>query len=120
MSPNPSSKNLTVARRDVRPNAGQPCRACDLPSVVGVDGHRSLGDTPVPAQASVSSATAYAGCVTAIGCIVGACGTARKPLASLGLGLAAALRVHSVPPLAQVAALSDTQPAPSSGARRTL
>jgi len=35
--------------------------------------------------------------VPAIGCIVGACGTARKPLASLGLGLTAALRVRSVP-----------------------
>jgi hypothetical protein len=30
------------------------------------------------------------------GYIVGACGTARKPLAALGLGLAAALRVRSV------------------------
>jgi single-strand DNA-binding protein len=29
--------------------------------------------------------------------MVGACGTARKPLASLGLGLAAALRVRAVP-----------------------
>jgi single-strand DNA-binding protein len=34
--------------------------------------------------------------VPAFGCIVGACGTARKPLASLGLGLTAALRVRFV------------------------
>ena len=49
-----------------------------------------------PARASVSAATAQAGRVPAIGCIVGACGTARKPLASLGLGLTAALRVRFV------------------------
>jgi hypothetical protein len=41
-----------------------------------------------------------------------------KPLAALGLGLTAALRVHSAPPLAPGAALSDTRPAPT-GARRT-
>jgi hypothetical protein len=33
----------------------------------------------------------------AAGCSVGACGTARKPLAALGLGLSAALRVRSAP-----------------------
>jgi single-strand DNA-binding protein len=35
--------------------------------------------------------------VAAYGCRVGACGAARKPLASLGLGLTAALRVRSAP-----------------------
>jgi single-strand DNA-binding protein len=44
--------------------------------------------------------------------MVGACGTARKPLASLGLGLTAALRVRSAAPLAPVAALSDTPTRP--------
>jgi hypothetical protein len=44
---------------------------------------------------------------------------ARKPLASLGLGLTAALRVRCAALLAPVAALSDTQRAPRSGARRT-
>src|SRR4051794_1579419 len=37
-----------------------------------------------------------AGRVAGCGCSVGACGTARKPLAALGLGLAAALRVRAV------------------------
>lgn len=36
--------------------------------------------------------------MSAVGGIVGACGTACELLASLGLGLTAALRVHSVPP----------------------
>jgi single-strand DNA-binding protein len=34
--------------------------------------------------------------VAGFGCSVGACGTARKPLAALGLGLTAALRVRAV------------------------
>src|SRR5829696_2619624 len=66
----------------------------------------------------VSAAAARAGCVPGFGCMVGACGTARKPLALLGLGLTAALRVRLIPPLAPVAALSGTQPAPR-GRRRT-
>jgi hypothetical protein len=119
MSAAPSSKNLTVALVETcgRTRAGDPgravCGACSNSMDVGASGW------PVLAQASVSAATARAGRVPAIGCIVGACGTARKPLASLGLGLAAALRVRFVPPLAPVAALSGTQPAPRSGARRT-
>jgi hypothetical protein len=71
------------------------------------------------AQPSLSAATARAGCVPAVGCMVGACGIARKPLASLGLGLTAALRVRLIPTLAPLAALLGTQPAPRSGARRT-
>ena len=39
----------------------------------------------------------WRGRVAVCGCSVGACGTARKPLASLGLGLTAALRVRAVP-----------------------
>src|SRR5215204_3797088 len=46
---------------------------------------------------SVSLRACGAGRVAGCGCMVGACGTARKPLASLGLGLAAALRVRTVP-----------------------
>jgi hypothetical protein len=49
-----------------------------------------------PVGPSVSTAASEAGRVPAIGCIVGAFGTARKPLASLGLGLTAALRVRCV------------------------
>src|SRR5215207_8285319 len=51
----------------------------------------------VPAGVSVSLRVCGAGRVAGCGCMVGACGTARKPLASLGLGLAAALRVRAVP-----------------------
>src|SRR3954447_8328360 len=39
---------------------------------------------------------ARGGRVAVWGCSVGACGTARKPLAALGLGLTAALRVRAV------------------------
>ena len=51
-----------------------------------------------------------AGRVAGCGCSVGARGTQRKPLAALGLGLAAALRVRSVRVRAPVAAWSATRP----------
>jgi single-strand DNA-binding protein len=58
--------------------------------------------------------------VAVVGCIVVARGTARKPLASLGLGLAAALRVRAVP-LAPWCALSATRTAPKRpGAKEEL
>jgi single-strand DNA-binding protein len=66
----------------------------------------------VSVRPAVSATAARAGGVSAVGCMVGACGTARKPLASLGLGLTAALRVRSAAPLAPVAALSDTPTRP--------
>jgi hypothetical protein len=56
--------------------------------------------------------------VAACGCSVGARGTERKPLASLGLGLTAALRVRSVRVVAPVAAWSATRSA-RRGRRRT-
>ena len=72
----------------------------------------------VPAGACVFLRGCQAVRVTGYGSSVGACATARKPLASLGLDLTAALRVHSAALLAPGAALSDTQPAPT-GRRRT-
>lgn len=72
----------------------------------------------VPAGACVFLRCCQAVRVPGYGSSVGACATARKPLASLGLGLTAALRVRSVALLAPGAALSDTQPAPT-GRRRT-
>jgi hypothetical protein len=56
--------------------------------------------------------------VAACGCSVGARGTERKPLASLGLGLTAALRVRSVRVVAPVAAWTAKRPA-RTGRRRT-
>jgi single-strand DNA-binding protein len=50
-----------------------------------------------PVGVSVSLRAGGAVRVAGCGCMVGACGTARKPLASLGLGLTAALRVRAVP-----------------------
>jgi single-strand DNA-binding protein len=96
VSPTQSSKDFTIicvesrsralAGDRVRAVCGSRLRSTVRGSVVG------LG----PAQASLSAATARAGRAPAIGCSVGACGTERKPLASLGLGLTAALRVRSV------------------------
>ena len=52
--------------------------------------------------------------------MVGACGIARTPLASLGLGLTAALRVRLIPTLAPLAALLGTQPAPGKRGKEDL
>src|SRR5215218_7644209 len=60
---------------------------------VFVSGQRHAAAAGVSVSPRSSRAVRVAGC----GCSVGACGTARKPLAALGLGLAAALRVRSGP-----------------------
>src|SRR5215208_2499532 len=99
-------------------------------SIAGDRGHappgrwsRSLSVVPEagwdPVERSVSAASSRAGRVPAIGCIVGthaagpsspALRVAARVLSDLGL---------TAPQRAPVAALSVTQPAPSSGARRT-
>src|SRR5215211_5197843 len=61
-------------------------------------GSRSFGQGHAGAAGvSVSLRAGGAARVAGCGCMVGACGTARKPLASLGLGLTGALRVRAVP-----------------------
>jgi hypothetical protein len=114
-----SSKDFTVipVESPSRAHAGDGVRAVCVSRLrsTGPQVRRGAG----LAQPSLSTATARAGCVPAVGCMVGACGIARKPLASLGLGLTAALRVRLIPTLAPVADLSGTQPAPRSGARGT-
>src|SRR5215213_6036980 len=57
---------------------------------------RSGQGHPGAAGVSVSLRAGGAARVAGCGCMFGACGTARKPLASLGLGLTAALRVRTV------------------------
>ena len=57
-----------------------------------VSGQGHAGAAGVSVSLRAGGAARVAGC----GCMVGACGTARKPLASLGLGLTAALRVRAV------------------------
>jgi hypothetical protein len=112
MSATQSSKDFTVMSIESTGRALAGDRVC---AVCGSRVRPTVRRSVVrlgPAQASLSTATARAGRVPAIGCMVGACGTARKPLASLGLGLTAALRVRWIPPLAPVAALSGTRPAP--------
>src|SRR5215207_4185049 len=59
---------------------------------VFVSGQGHTGAVGVSVSLRAGGAARVAGC----GCMVGACGTARKPLALLGLGLAAALRVRAV------------------------
>src|SRR5215217_3328284 len=61
-------------------------------------GSRWSGQADVaPAGVSGSLRACGVARVAGCGCMVGACGTARKPLASLGLGLTGALRVRAVP-----------------------
>ena len=60
-----------------------------------------------------------AGRGSACGCSVGACGTQRKPLALLGLGLTAALRVRSVRVGAAGRRLVSPTTRPEQGRRRT-
>ena len=57
--------------------------------------------------------------VASCGCSVGACGTERKPLASLGLGLTAALRVRSVRVGGAGCRLVSHTTRPEQGRRRT-
>src|SRR4051812_26736881 len=64
--------------------------------VLGPVGTGLRGVVPVGVGASGVLRVCAAGRVAGCGCSVGACGTARKPLTALGLGLAAALRVRAV------------------------
>jgi hypothetical protein len=112
-------------------------RHLTVESRIGGAGHRSAGDKgrardgladgPVelgvcedwePVRGACGLRDSQAVRVAACGCSVGARGTERKPLASLGLGLTAALRVRSVRVVAPVAAWSATRPA-RRGRRRT-
>src|SRR5215211_218554 len=90
-----SSEHVDLGRQDESARRrGRRTRSGTSPSWSGSrwsgQGHAA------PASVSVSLRACGAARVAGCGCMVGACGTARKPLASLGLGLAAALRVRAV------------------------
>src|SRR5215211_6162549 len=90
-----SSEHVDLGRQDESARRrGRRTRSGTSPSWSGSrwsgQGHAA------PAGVSVSLRACGAARVAVCGCMVGACGTARKPLASLGLGLTAALRVRAV------------------------
>src|SRR5215210_3296334 len=91
-----SAKHLNLGRQGASARRrGRRARSSTSPSWSGSrwsgQGHAA------PAGVSVSLRACGTVRVAVFGCMVGACGTARKPLASLGLGLTAALRVRAVP-----------------------
>src|SRR4051812_10145042 len=119
MEPTESSRHFTV-KLAARPAGHQ--RVGDQAGVVArrTGGRRAGFRRERWRGGSVHVVVASRGVVRVAGCVcsVGARGTERKPLASLGLGLTAALRVRTVRVVAPGAAWSATRTAPR-GRRRT-